>query len=176
MKLLTREGKRQGRFRQHTRLLKLSATVLIFTVAAALKVATGDTQAAAKQGEERETLRVIETVVNAWNRSDADTLAQQFLPDGLVVLPRGNQIQSRPNIRKRVAEERNGRLQETTLQKTVENVSFRDDNTAVVKGRYQLEGMTILNLFEISPKGTFVLEQVRAQGRWMISRAELKSR
>lgn len=115
-------------------------------------------------------------MVNAWNRSDADTLAQQFLPDGLVVLPRGNQIQSRPNIRKRVAEERNGRLQETTLQKTVENVSFRDDNTAVVKGRYQLEGMTILNLFEISPKGTFVLEQVRAQGRWMISRAELKSR
>lgn len=154
--------------------LVLLVLVPVFTVTPGFEALSLDKQAAANRKEEQESVKVIETVVNAWNQSDADTIAKQFLPEAVVVLPSGAAIQSRSEIRKRIVEERGGRLQDTTLEKTVESVAFRDDNTAAVKGRYRLKGMTILNLFEISPKGTFVLEQVREQGRWMIARAELQ--
>ena len=158
------------------RTVGLLALVVVFTVCHASEAMASDKQPESRHNEQRESLKVIETVVNAWNQNDADTIAQQFLPDAVVTLPSGSVLQSRSRIRKRILDERNGRLQDTMLHESVESVSVIGNDRVVVKGRYQLTGMTIFNLFEISPQGSFVLEQVKEQGRWMIARAELSHR
>jgi uncharacterized protein (TIGR02246 family) len=116
--------------------------------------------------------KLVETLVSAWNKNDAETIAKLFLPDAVLITPTGSVIRSRPQIRKRIIDERQGRLKETTLQNTVEDVSLLNDNTAVVKGSYRLDGMKILG-FKTAPEGPFILRQKKQQGRWLISRAEI---
>ena len=116
--------------------------------------------------------KLVETLVTAWNKNDIETIAKLFLPDAVLIMPTGSVIRSRPQIRKRIIDERQGRLKETTLRNTVEAVSLLNNNTAVVRGRYQLDGMKILG-FKAAPEGPFILRQKKQQGRWMISRAEI---
>lgn len=116
--------------------------------------------------------KLVETLVSAWNKNDAETIAKLFLPDAVLITPTGSVVRSRPQIRKRIIDERQGRLKETTLQNTVEDISLLNDNTAVIKGRYRLDGMKILG-FKTAPEGPFILRQKKQQGRWMISRAEI---
>jgi uncharacterized protein (TIGR02246 family) len=115
---------------------------------------------------------IIKNVVLAWNRGDSGAIAGLFLPDGVLVTPTGSVIQTRAEIKKTIDKERQGRLKETILKNTVDDVSFVDANTAVVKGKYQLEGMKILGL-DTSPEGSYVLRQKKQQGRWMIAKAEV---
>jgi uncharacterized protein (TIGR02246 family) len=75
---------------------------------------------------------VIDTVVHAWNRNDAGTVAQLFEPNGVLVMPTGSVLRSRSAIRKRIMDERQGKLKDTTLRHTVENVSI-SGGTAVIK-------------------------------------------
>jgi uncharacterized protein (TIGR02246 family) len=125
-----------------------------------------------KPDERKLALAVVDTLVEAWNKNDTETIGKLFLPDAVLVLPTGSVMRSQSVIRKRIMDERRGRLKDTVLHHTVGDVSLDSANTAVVKGKYQLEGMKLLGITS-SPEGSFVLRQRKQGGRWMISRAEL---
>jgi uncharacterized protein (TIGR02246 family) len=115
----------------------------------------------------------VKNIVLAWNRGDDRAIAALFLTDGVLVTPNGSVVQSRGEIQKTIAKERQGRLKDTILKNTVDDVSLEDANTAIVKGTYQLDGMKIVGV-KTSPEGSYTLRQKRQQGRWMIARAEIQ--
>lgn len=115
---------------------------------------------------------IVKTLVLAWNRGDSEAVARMFLPDGVLIIPTGSVIRSRNEIRKRMLEERRGRLKESTLHNTVDDVSVIDANTALVRGQYTLDGMKILGV-KTSPAGAYVLRQKKLQGAWLIEKAEV---
>jgi hypothetical protein len=51
-------------------------------------------------------------------------------------------------------------------------VSFPDANTALVRGKYVLDGMKVMGI-KTSPSGSYVLRQKRQQGQWLIEKAEV---
>jgi hypothetical protein len=89
-------------------------------------------------------------------------------------MPNGSEIQSKSEIEKEIAEKRDGLLSETTLSNAVDEVLQIDANTAVVKGRYQVTGIKILG-FNTEATGTFILRQLNREGKWLISKAEIKN-
>lgn len=114
----------------------------------------------------------VKELVQAWNAGDVDRIAALFLPDGVLRIPTGSEIHSREEIKKTIAEHRKGMLSETTLNNTVEGVSKDDNDKAVVKGTYHLNGIKLLG-FSTSSEGTYEVKGVRHNGRWMIAKAEL---
>lgn len=125
-----------------------------------------------KLDERKLALAVVDNLVKAWNKNDTEAIAKFFLPDAVLVLPTGSAIWSRSAIRKRIMDERRGRLKDTVLHHSVEDVSLDGANTAVVRGTYQLKGMKLMGITR-SPEGLFVLRQRKQGEPWMISRAEL---
>jgi uncharacterized protein (TIGR02246 family) len=116
---------------------------------------------------------IVKHLVLAWNRGDSEAVARMFLPNGVLIIPTGSVIRSRGEIRKRLLDERKGRLKESTLSNTVEGVSLIDANTALVKGQYVLQGMKVMGI-KTSPAGSYVLRQKRQQGgAWFIEKAEV---
>lgn len=113
----------------------------------------------------------VESLVAAWNGKNPDRIARLFLADAVLVLPSGTVTRSRVNIQNRLNSEWQGKLKDSNLSHSIEAISFQG-NDAVVKGRYRLEGVSILG-FETAPEGPFVLRQRRQQGRWMIAKAEI---
>ena len=116
--------------------------------------------------------KTVKELVHAWNQGRTKDIAKMFASDGVLIIPAGSQIKSSAEIEKTILERRAGILKDTTLSNTVENVSQSDENRATVKGTYRLEGIKILGLSK-SASGSYILHQVRQQGRWLISRAEL---
>ena len=112
-------------------------------------------------------------LVRAWNHGSSEEIAELFTADGVLTTPNGSRIHSKSEIEKTIREKRSGLLGETTLNNAVEEVS-QNGNTAVVKGRYELTGIKILG-FETAATGTFVLRQLKQDGRWLISSAEVKT-
>jgi uncharacterized protein (TIGR02246 family) len=110
----------------------------------------------------------------AWNQGSSQEVANLFTADGELTIPDGSKIRSKPEIEKTIDEKRAGILKETTLNSTVDDVSQIDADTAIVKGRYELAGIKILG-FNKAAGGTFVLRQENVNGRWLISKAEVKS-
>lgn len=113
-------------------------------------------------------------LARAWNQGRSREIAELFAADGELTIPNGSKIQSKAAIERTIAEKRNGVLSETTLRNTVDEISQIDGNTAVVKGRYQLDGIKVLG-FSTGAKGTFVLRQSKHEGKWLISSAEVKT-
>jgi hypothetical protein len=89
-----------------------------------------------------------------------------------LIIPTGTSIQSRSEIEKTIAEKRPSLLKDTTLSNTVDEIAPPDAETAIVKGTNQLEGIKILG-FSTSATGSYVLRQIKQEGRWLISRAEV---
>jgi hypothetical protein len=87
-------------------------------------------------------------------------------------MPTGSVVYSRAAIKKRLIDERNGKLKDTILQNTIAGVAFPNKQAAIVQGNYRLQGMKIFGL-ETSPAGRFVFHQRNQQGQWLISKAEL---
>jgi hypothetical protein len=52
---------------------------------------------------------IVESLKSAWNKNDADRIAELFLPDAILVLPTGSVTRSRSEIRRRVLAECRGR-------------------------------------------------------------------
>jgi uncharacterized protein (TIGR02246 family) len=148
-------------------------------VGARVEMQNADAAPAREPSETPAQQRAPETTVNnlvvAWNRGDSEAVARLFLPHGVLVIPTGSVIRSRSQIRKRILDERKGRLKESTLSNTVEDVSLLDANTALVKGQYVLVGMKIMGV-NTSPAGSYVLRQKRQQGAWLIEKAEVLAR
>jgi uncharacterized protein (TIGR02246 family) len=122
-------------------------------------------------GEPKETSSKF---VRAWNQRNSKEIADLFTADAILTMPNGSEIQSKSEIEKEIAEKRDGLLSETTLSNAVDEVSQIDANTAVVKGRYQVTGIKILG-FNTEATGTFILRQLNRQGKWLISKAEIKN-
>jgi uncharacterized protein (TIGR02246 family) len=113
-------------------------------------------------------------LVRAWNQGNTREVADLFTSDGTLTMPNGASIHSKPEIAKLITEKRAGPLSEATLTNTVDEVSQRDGKTAVVKGRYQLDGIKVVG-FRTAATGTFVLRQIQRDGKWLISKAEIKT-
>jgi uncharacterized protein (TIGR02246 family) len=116
--------------------------------------------------------RTIKELVRTWNQGKAEDIAGMFLSDGSLVIPTGSELRSRDEIAKTISEKRAGLLKETILSNTVEKVSRLDPETAVVQGTYKLDGIKIMG-FSTSATGSYVLRQIKREGRWLISRAEI---
>lgn len=125
--------------------------------------------------EQKTLAQIVETVTNAWNKNEPDTIAGLFLPDAILIMPTGSVVKSRSAIRKRLIDERNGKLKDTTLENRIAGITFPNNQAAIVRGDYQLRGMKILGV-ETSPAGKFVFHQKKHQGRWMIAKAEILRR
>jgi uncharacterized protein (TIGR02246 family) len=117
----------------------------------------------------------IKELVRTWNNGNAEDIAGLFTSDGTLIIPTGSEIQSRAEIRKIISEKRAGALKATTLANTVDEVSRPDAETAVVHGTYKLDGIEILG-FSTSATGSYKLRQIKREGRWLISRAEVTGR
>jgi uncharacterized protein (TIGR02246 family) len=116
--------------------------------------------------------RTIKELVSTWNQGNAEDIAGLFSSDGTLVIPTGSELRSRAEIAKTISEKRAGMLKETTLTNTVEKVSQPDPETAVVQGTYKLDGIKIMG-FSTSATGSYILRQIKREGRWLISRAEV---
>jgi uncharacterized protein (TIGR02246 family) len=118
--------------------------------------------------------RTAKKLTQAWNEGSSREIASLFADDGTLIIPGGSRIQSRSEIAKTIDEKRNGVLSETTLSTTIEDVSQADPQTAIVKGRYQIDGIKILG-FSKTANGTFVFHQRKNERQWLISEAEVRS-
>jgi uncharacterized protein (TIGR02246 family) len=116
--------------------------------------------------------RTIKELVRTWNQGKAEDIAGLFLSEGTLVFPTGSELRSRAEIAKTISEKHAGALKETTLSNTVEKVSRPDPETAVVQGTYKLDGIKIMG-FSTTATGSYVLRQIKREGRWLISRAEV---
>ena len=132
------------------------------------------TAQASRSRAQRETPpdETVKELVRTWNQGKAESIARFFAANGTLIIPTGTSIQSRSEIEKTIAEKRSGLLKETTLSNTVAEITRPDAETAIVKGTYQLEGIKILG-FNTSATGSYVLRQIKEEGRWLISRAEV---
>jgi uncharacterized protein (TIGR02246 family) len=119
--------------------------------------------------------RTIKELVQTWNRGSADEIASLFMSDGTLIIPSGSQIQSRDEIKKTLSEKHAGLLKETTLTNTIDQVTQPAPDTALVHGTYKLDGIKILGV-STSATGSYKLRQVKRNGRWFISKAELRGR
>lgn len=127
----------------------------------------------ARNSDDRNSVsKAVDDLIAAWNKSDAEAIAKLFLPNGILVTPAGSVIRSRSEIRRRMSDERQGKLKDTTLTHAVNKVTILNNGTAVVEGIYQVKGMKILGV-ETSPEGSFILRQKKQQGRWLIAKAEI---
>ena len=113
-------------------------------------------------------------LVQAWNQGNPKEIANLFTPDAMLTMPNGSKIQSKSEIEKVLVEKREGLLNGTTLSNEIVHVEQIDAKTAVVKGRYQLTGVKILG-FSTDAVGTFSLRQLNRDGKWSISKAEVKN-
>ena len=116
--------------------------------------------------------QTVKELVRTWNQGKAESIARFFAANGTLIIPTGTSIQSRSEIEKTIAEKRSGLLKETTLSNTVAEITRPNAETAIVKGTYQLEGIKIFG-FNTSATGSYVLRQIKEEGRWLISRAEV---
>ena len=160
-------------FRKLVRHGWISVSMFLICLLSAMDLQSATTKAERSKTDERKRLlAVVDNLVKAWNKNDTEAITKFFLPDAVLILPTGSEIRSRSAIRKRIMDERRGRLKNTVLHHSVEDVSLDGANTAVVKGKYQLQGMKLLGI-TTSPEGSFVLRQRKQGEPWMISRAEL---
>jgi uncharacterized protein (TIGR02246 family) len=150
-------------------------SILVISLPGHAGTNTADQSANKNTNEQKTVAKIIETVTMAWNKNEPDTIAGLFLPDAILVMPTGSVVKSRSAIRKRLIDERNGKLKDTTLENRIAGITFRDNQAAIVRGDYQLHGMKILGI-ETSPAGKFVFHQKKHQGRWMIAKAEILRR
>lgn len=117
----------------------------------------------------------IKELVQTWNQGSAEDIARLFMSDWTLIIPSGSQIQSRDEIKKTISEKRAGVLKETTLTNTVDEVTQPAPDTVLVQGTYKLNGIKILGV-STSATGSYKLRQVKRNGRWFISKAELLGR
>jgi uncharacterized protein (TIGR02246 family) len=124
-------------------------------------------------GEKEALKECVENLADAWNNDDTDALDRLFSQDSVLVPPTGSAVRTREGIKKRLIKERQGRLAGTNLTNSVDRITIVDPNTAVVRGKYHLDGMSLLLGLKTSAQGSFVLRQKKQDGKWMISKAQI---
>jgi uncharacterized protein (TIGR02246 family) len=154
-------------------LLRRSLGILVLSAFGILSLTADPVGSASTQGKNPDNRKLVtaamESLVSAWNEKNSDSITRLFLVDAVLVMPSGNVTRSRANIRKRLLSEWEGKLKDSKLSHSIEAISFQGSD-AIVKGKYRLDGVTILGF---KTEGPFVLRQKQQQGRWMIAKAEI---
>jgi uncharacterized protein (TIGR02246 family) len=122
--------------------------------------------------ENRELSRAVNELVSAWNDRDAEKIANLFLSDAVLIMPTGKTTRSRSAIRDRLLDEWSGKLKDSSLNHSLETVSLDGNNTAIVSGKYRLNGAQILGM-EKSPEGKFIFKYAKGKAGWMLAEAQL---
>ena len=122
--------------------------------------------------ENRELSRAVNTLVSAWNNRDAEKIANLFLSDAVLIMPTGKTTRSRSAIRDRLLDEWSGKLKDSSLNHSLETVSLEGNNTAIVTGKYRLNGAQVLGM-EKSPEGKFIFKYAKEKAGWMLAEAQL---
>jgi hypothetical protein len=71
-----------------------------------------------------------------------------------------------------IAKERESRLREATIRRGVESINLKG-NTAVIKGKYAIDGVAIALGVKKSFEGPFILRVQKQNGEWSILSAQL---
>jgi uncharacterized protein (TIGR02246 family) len=122
--------------------------------------------------ENRELSRAVNTLVSAWNNRDAEKIANLFLSDAVLIMPTGKTTRSRSAIRERLLDEWSGKLKDSSLNHSLETVSLEGTNTAIVTGKYRLNGAQVLGM-EKSPEGKFIFKYAKGKAGWLLAEAQL---
>jgi uncharacterized protein (TIGR02246 family) len=117
--------------------------------------------------------KLVKTFEAAWNNADVESIALLFSPDGQLVTPNGSTAKTRPQIKQLIAKERESRLREATIRQGVESINFLKGNTAVIKGKYAIDGVAIALGVKKSFEGPFILRVRKQNGEWSILSAQL---
>ena len=134
------------------------------------------TELFSQQHEERIVLETIDRFVHYWNQDEAMKLSQMFMINGDFLSPSGMNAHSRKEIQRLITEERQETFQETSLETTVQSVNFPEETLAIVKGRYELKGLSLgLGIMDMSSEGTFLFNLQQQDGKWMILEARIKT-
>lgn len=72
-----------------------------------------------------------------------------------------------------IAKERESRLREATIRQGVESINFLKGNTAVIKGKYAIDGVAVALGVKKSFEGPFILRVRKQNGEWSILSAQL---
>lgn len=131
----------------------------------------GQTRRATDQQSVRYLLR---SFVSAWNRNDAEAVAQLFLNDGKFISTSGSQAASRAEIIEVLRREHYETFTGTTLSMRLATIRSLNDAVAVVEGTYELSGVDIFLGLTTSVTGPFTFRLVNQNGRWMIEQAQVK--
>ena len=125
-----------------------------------------------ESNDHHELSRAVNTLVSAWNDRNENLIAGLFVSDAIFIMPSGRETHTRLAIRNRLVEEWKGKLKDSALDHHLGSITIEPNSTAVVKGKYRLEGARILGI-EKSPQGDFVFSFQKQNGRWLINKAEL---
>jgi uncharacterized protein (TIGR02246 family) len=117
--------------------------------------------------------KLVKSFEAAWNKADVESIALLFSPDGQLVTPNGSTAKTRPQIKELIAKERESRLREATIRQGVESINFIKGNTAVIKGKYAIDGVAIALGVKKSFAGPFILRVRKQNGEWSILSAQL---
>jgi uncharacterized protein (TIGR02246 family) len=116
--------------------------------------------------------KLVKTFEAAWNNADIESIALLFSPDGQLETPNGSTAKTRPQIKQLIAKERESRLREATIRQGVESINLKG-NTAVIKGKYAIDGVAIALGVKKSFEGPFILRVQKQNGEWSILSAQL---
>jgi uncharacterized protein (TIGR02246 family) len=127
---------------------------------------------------EREAVgELVRSLVSAWNRGDAGSLAALFAPEGQLAAPPRRQIsRTRPEIEQRIARELRTRLDGTTLKPRVDRIDFPSADRAVLEGKYEIRGVHLLFGLSVSFDGPFTLRLRKRENGWEILQADVRRR
>jgi uncharacterized protein (TIGR02246 family) len=151
--------------------IRIGILISFFLIALTVEAATTEEGRRIKSDDREALSQTVGGLVSAWNQNDAESISKLFLADAELIMPNGKVARSRGDIRQKLLDEWRGKLKDTTLSHVVEDVAIVS-TSAVVKGKYRLNGVKVLGI-EKTPQGSFIIQHKKHQGRWMISRAEL---
>jgi uncharacterized protein (TIGR02246 family) len=157
-----------------SRLILIANTVIIFLLQVSI-LPFAPAQSHDGKAVDRQAIQdVVHSFVSAWNRSDAQAVAQLFSRDGTFVSPSGSKADSRAEIIKLLKKEHEETFKGTTLSMSIGAIQSAKDDVAVVDGTYELSGVDLFLGLTTTVTGPFIFRLAKQDGRWTIEQAQVK--
>ena len=150
----------------------IASIVLVLLLEPCPVLVSGDqTRRATDQQSVRYLLR---SFVSAWNRNDAEAVAQLFLNDGRFISTSGSEAASRAEIVEALRREHYETFTGTTLSMRLATIRSLNEAVTVAEGTYELSGVDLFLGLTTSVTGPFTFRLAKQNGRWMIEQAQVK--
>lgn len=108
------------------------------------------------RASERQSIRyLMRSFVSAWNRNDAEAVAQLFLNEGKFISTSGSEGASRAEIVEALRREHYETFTGTTLSMKLATIRSFNDGVAVAEGTYELSGLDLFLGLTTSVTGPF---------------------